>query len=167
MNLNQIKIKIFRFFINITAIIYLVFDGVFVFVYNRISNLLVEFPSLEMIKEYWRIKISDMNKYIILVILLGHLILSELLGILSFMLLAKGLIIPFITLYIFKFFPFFLMKFVFNCAKDELLTIGWFNYCYIKIIQFIDYLKCTEIVVKVNHYRDNIKYIIEKYRVNK
>ena len=164
MNLNQIKIKIFRFFINLTAIIYIVFDETFVFVYNSVANFLEKFPSIEMIKEYWSCKISEMNKYIVLVILLGHLIVSELLGILSFMFLAKGLIIPFIAFYIFKFFPFFLMKFIFNSAKDELLTIGWFNYCYIKIIQFIDYLKESEIVIKVKDYRDVIIQNVQKIK---
>ena len=164
MSLNKIKFKIFRLFINITAIIYLIFDETFVFVYNRVAYLLSKFPSLEMIKEYWRIKISEMNKYVVLVFLLSHLLVSELLSVLSFMLLAKGLIIPFVTLYIFKFFPFFLMKFVFNCAKDELLTIGWFNYCYTKTIQFIDYLKGTEIVVKLKEYRDNIKNTVSKIK---
>ena len=164
MNLNQIKIKIFRFFINITAIIYLVFDETFVFIYNNIAKSLAKFPSLEMIKEYWRIKISEMNKYVVLVFLLSHLVVSELLGILSFMLLAKGLIIPFVTLYIVKFFPFFLMKFVFNCAKEELLTIGWFNYCYIKTVQFTDYLKETEIVVKVKEYKDSVLKNVSKIK---
>lgn len=164
MNFNMIKIKLFRFFINITAIIYLVFDETFVFVYNKIANFLAKFPSIEMIKEYWRIKISEMNKYIVLVILLGHLAVSELLGILSFMLLAKGLFIPFVAFYIFKFFPFFLMNFIFTCAKDELLTIAWFNYCYIKIIQFTDYLKETEIIIKVKEYKDSILKTVSKIK---
>lgn len=164
MSFNIIKIKLFRFFINITAIIYLIFDETFIFVYNGVANFLAKFSSLDVIKEYWRIKISEMNKYIVLTILLGHLVVSELLGILSFMLLAKGLLIPFIAFYIFKFFPFFLMNFIFNCAKDELLTIGWFNYCYVKVIQFTDYLKETEIVIKVKEYKDSILKTVSKIK---
>ena len=164
MNLNNIKKKLFRLFINITAIIYLIFDETFVFVYSKISNFLSKFPSIEMIKEYWRIKISKMNKYLVLGFLLGHLVVSELLGILSFMLLAKGLIIPFIVIYVIKFLPFFMMIFIFNSAKEELLTISWFNYCYTKVVQFTDYLKETEIVIKVKQYRDNIKNIVNKIK---
>lgn len=157
MNFNTIKIKIFRLFINITAIIYLIFDETFVFVYNRLANLLSKFPSIEMIKEYWRIKISKMNKYLVLGFLLSHLLASELLGIVSFMLLAKGMFISFIIVYIIKFLPFFLMSFVFNCAKEELLTIRWFNYCYTKVVQFTDYLKGTEIVIRAKKFQDTLK----------
>lgn len=164
MNLNIIKIKLFRFFINITAIIYLIFDETFVFVYNSIARFLSKFPSIEMIREYWRIKISEMNKYLVLGFLLSHLLASELLGIFSFMLLAKGLFIPFVVLYIFKFVPFFLMSFVFNCAKEELLTIEWFNYCYTKVVQFTDYLKGTEIVIKIKEYKDDILKSILKIK---
>ena len=164
MNFNTIKIKIFRLFINITAIIYLIFDETFVFVYNRLANLLSKFPSIEMIKEYWRIKISKMNKYLVLGFLLSHLLASELLGIVSFMLFAKGMIASFAVLYIVKFVPFFLMSFVFNCAKEELLTIRWFFYCYTKVGQFTDYLKGTEIVIKVKEYKDDILKNISKIK---
>ena len=164
MNLNIIKRKLFRLFINITAIIYLIFDETFVFVYNRLSNLLSKFPSLEGIKNYWRIKISEMNKYLVLGFLLSHLLASELLGIVSFMLFAKGMIASFAVLYIVKFVPFFLMSFVFNCAREELLTIGWFNYCYIKVVRFTDYLKGTEIVIKVKEYKDDILKNISKIK---
>ena len=164
MSFNNIKKKLFRLFINITAIIYLIFDEMFVFVYNKISNFLAKFPSMEVIKTYWRIKISEMNKYLVLGFLLSHLLASELLGILSFMLLAKGMIASFVVLYIVKFLPFFLMSFVFNCARKELLTIRWFNYCYTKVVQFTDYLKETEIVIRVKLYRDNIKNIVNKIK---
>ena len=164
MSFNNIKRKVLKLFINITAIIYLIFDETFVFVYSKISNFLSKFPSLEGIKNYWRIKISEMNKYLVLGFLLSHLLASELLGILSFMLLAKGMIASFVVLYIVKFLPFFLMSFVFNCAREELLTIRWFNYCYTKVVQFTDYLKETEIVIKVKQYRDNIKNIVNKIK---
>ena len=164
MSFNNIKRKVLKLFINITAIIYLIFDETFVFVYSKISNFLAKFPSMEVIKDYWRIKISEMNKYLVLGFLLSHLLASELLGILSFMLLAKGMIASFVVLYIVKFLPFFLMSFVFNCAREELLTIRWFNYCYTKVVQFTDYLKETEIVIKVKQYRDNIKNIVNKIK---
>ena len=164
MSFNNIKRKVLKLFINITAIIYLIFDEMFVFVYNKISNFLAKFPSMEVIKTYWRIKISEMNKYLVLGFLLSHLLASELLGILSFMLLAKGMIASFVLLYIVKFLPFFLMSFVFDCVKEELLTIRWFNYCYTKVVQFTDYLKETEIVIKVKQYRDNIKNIVNKLK---
>ena len=165
MSFNNIKKKLFRLFINITAIIYLIFDETFVFVYNRLANLLSKFPSIEMIKEYWRIKISKMNKYLVLGFLLSHLLASELLGIVSFMLFAKGMIASFAVLYIVKFVPFFLMSFVFNCAKEELLTIRWFFYCYTKVGQFTDYLKGTEIVIKVKeYYKDDILKNISKIK---
>ena len=164
MNLNIIKRKLFRLFINITAIIYLIFDETFVFVYNSIAKFLSKFPSIDRIRDYWKIKISEMNKYLVLGFLLGHLVVSELLGILSFMLLAKGLIIPFIVIYVIKFLPFFMMSFIFNSAKEELLTISWFNYCYTKVVQFTDYLKGTEIVIRVKLYRDNIKNIVNKIK---
>lgn len=161
MSLN-IKIKLFRLFINITAIIYLIFDETFVFAYNSIAKFLSKFPSIDKIRDYCKIKISEMNKYFVLGHLLLYLLVSELLGILSFMLLAKGLIIPFIVVYVIKFLPFFLVSFVFNCAKEELLTIRWFNYCYTKVVQFTDYLKGTEIVIRAKKFKDEIKNVIRK-----
>ena len=158
------KIKIFRFFINIIAILYLVFDEAFVYVSNKLEKILDIVPSIENIREYWVDRISNMNKYVILVLLLGFLVVSELLGIFSFTMLSKGLMIPFISLYIFKFIPFFVMNFIFKYSKDELLTIKWFSFCYFKIINFTDYLKNTEIVQKAKELKDFLKTKITVWR---
>ena len=72
--------------------------------------------------------------------------------------------ISFLIVYIIKFLPFFLMSFVFNCAKEELLTIRWFFYCYTKVGQFTDYLKGTEIVITVKEYKDDILKNISKIK---
>lgn len=160
--MNRYIKKLYRIFINIIAILYLVFDGVFVYLNDRLSQICSYIPSIENIREYWRDRIANMNKYIVLAILLGFLGASEVLGIVSFAMLSQGLIIPFVFLYIFKFLPFFVMNFIFKYSKDELLTIKWFNYCYFKIIDFTNYLKSTEIVQKTVELKDSIKLKIQK-----
>ncbi len=155
--MNRFIRNLYRFFINIVAVLYLVFDEVFIYVSDKLEKILDLIPSIENIRNYLVDRICNMNKYIVLFILLSFLVSSELLGILSFTMLSKGLMIPFIALYIFKFLPFFVMNFIFKYAKDELLTIGWFSFCYFKFVNFVNYLKQTEIVQKTKELKDYLK----------
>ena len=146
--LNKVLHKLYRAFLNIVAVIYLVFDEAFIYVNDKLTKALDLVPKIEDIRAYWTDRLSNMNKYVVLFLLLLHLVVSELLGFLSFMFLTKGFVIVFVVLYVFKFLPFFIMSFIFKYSKDELLTISWFNYCYTKFCQITDYLKRTEIVIK-------------------
>lgn len=161
--MNNLKFKVFRVFINIIAILYLVFDEVFIYLNEKLTKILDSIPSIDNIREYWSYTFKNMNKYMVLSLLLIFLGISELLGFLSFMILAKGLFITFILLYIFKFLPFFIMSFIFKHAKEQLLSISWFNYCYIKFCDISNYLKTTEIVIKIKEIskkiRDGLKLI--------
>lgn len=155
--MSNLKFKVFRVFINVVAILYLVFDEVFIYLSNKISAMLSLMPKFADIKEYWKQVFVNMNKYIVLLLLLSNLVFSEILGLLSFMLLSKGMVISFIIMYIFKFFPFFIMNFIFNSSKDQLLSIKWFNYCYYKFCDISDYLKQTEIAKKIKEVTNLIK----------
>lgn len=146
--LNKALHKLYRVFLNIVAVIYLVFDEAFIYINEKLTKAFDLVPKIEDIRAYWADRLSNMNKYVVLGFLLGHLLASELLGFLSFMLLTKGYIFGFVFMYIFKFLPFFIMSFIFKYTKDELLTISWFKFCYTKFCLFTDYLKRTEIVIK-------------------
>lgn len=146
--LNKVLHKLYRVFLNIVAVIYLVFDEAFIYINAKLTKVLDLVPKIEDIRAYWTDRLSNMNKYVVLAILLIHLVVSELLGFLSFMFLTKGLVTVFVFFYALKLLPFFIMSFIFKHTKDELLTIVWFNYCYTKFCQFTDYLKRTEIVIK-------------------
>lgn len=163
--MHNLKFKLFRIFINIIAILYLVFDEVFIYLNDKLTKALDYIPSIDNIREYWSDRFKNMNKYVVLLLLLSHLVVSELLGFLSFMLLAKGLFIPFLALYIFKFLPFFIMSFIFRHSKEQLLTISWFNYCYTKFCDISDYLKRTEIVIKSKEVIQKLKDFKNKIKI--
>lgn len=146
--LNKVLRKLYLVFLNIVAVIYLVFDEAFIYINEKLTKALDLVPKIEDIRAYWADRLSNMNKYVVLALLLGHLLASELLGFLSFMFLTKGFVTVFVVLYVFKFLPFFIMSFIFKYTKDVLLTISWFNYCYTKFCLITDYLKRTEIVIK-------------------
>ncbi len=159
------KYKFLRIMLNITAVIFVIFESVFSFLSEKFIYIIQKLPAdtVRIIDIFW----LSMNKYFVLFFFVVFLVISECLGILSFMLLAKGLIIPFMFVYIFKFLPFFIMKYIFHLTKDELLTIKWFNFCYIKTNNFIDYLMNTEIVLStkqlIERLKDTVKDIKWKF----
>lgn len=161
--MSKFKFKLFRIILNIIAIIYFIFDEIFLYLSNKLTLVLSKIPKISEIK----IKIDEfllyLDKYVIFGLFICFLGISELLGIFSFIILAKGFIIPFIILYIVKFIPFFVMNYIFKVTKHKLLDIIWFKYCYLKVCQFTDYLKSTEIFIKVSELKVKIKNIISKF----
>lgn len=145
--------KIFKFFLNIVAIIYVVFDEVFITLSSKINFLIEKYKLFESLNT----KLRSMHRYNILIILLLVLGVSELIGLLSFVFLAQGNIFLFITLYIIKFFPFFVVSYIFKQTKDILLEIDFFKYCYEKICLFTDYLKHMTIIIKIKQLKEELK----------
>ena len=143
-----------RVIINVIAVGYIVFDEIFVFISDKISNILNKYKIFLKLNVY----IRALNKYILLLILVSLFGLSELIGIYSFMFLAAGNLHLFIVLYIVKFLPFFVVSYIFKCAKDILLEIKYFNNCYFKIVSLTDYLKNTAVILKAKEIKETIKY---------
>ncbi len=148
-------IKLFaKILINALAVVYVLFDEAFVLISNTISKIISKYKIFLKLNVY----IRALNKYILLLILIFLFGISELIGIYSFMFLASGNLYAFIVLYIVKFAPFFVVSYIFNVAKDILLEIKYFNYCYLKIVAVTDYLKNTTVILKAKDIKDNIKY---------
>lgn len=165
---DMVAFKVFSFLLkqyskillNIIAIIYVIFDEVFVYLTNKLNDLIIKYNLFENLNQ----KLRSLHRYNILILLILVLGVSELIGILSFVFLAKGSLVIFITLYIIKFFPFFVVSYIFKHTKDILLEIDFFKYCYEKICLFTDYLKTMEIIIKIKEIKNNFK---EKLSIKK
>ena len=160
--MKNIITKLSNFVVSIIAIIYVVFDEIFVYCSNKFIILLQYFPNFDKIIIYVNSKLGLTNKYILLCYFMVLLIVSELLGIAAFMELANSNIPVFIALYIIKFIPFFIMNYIFKETKDRLLTIVWFNYCYLKIVICTTYLKNVETILRIKALFVNMKQKIFK-----
>lgn len=159
----------YKILLNIIAIIYIIFDEVFIYFSTKLNNLIVKYNLFQNLNQ----KLRSLHRYNILILLILVLGVSELIGILSFVFLAKGSLVIFITLYIIKFFPFFVVSYIFKHTKDILLEIDFFKYCYEKICVFTDYLKTMEIIIKIKEFRnkktafkEKIKFLIKRNKNN-
>lgn len=154
--------KLSTFAVNIVAIIYVIFDEIFVYCSNTFTLFLQHIPKLDRLFDIINSILSVTNKYVLLCYFMVLLAISELMGIAAFMELANNNIPVFIALYTIKFIPFFIMNYIFKETKDRLLTIVWFNYCYLKIVMCTTYLKNVEVIIKVKAMFVNIKIKIFK-----
>lgn len=154
------KNKLTKFILNIIALIYVIFDEIFVYLSNKLNNLIDKYE----VFKYLNQKLKTTNKYLILCLLLVVLAISEVIGIISFILLSKGLVYLFVMFYIIKFLPFFIVSYIFKQTKENLLTINWFNYSYNKVVYITDYLKSMEIVIQIKELKNKIK---EKIQIKK
>lgn len=130
----------------------LYFDETFVFLSNKLNNFISKYKLFEVLNT----KLKSLHKYNILIILIIILGISELIGLLSFIFLAKGSFSIFIILYILKFFPFFVVSYIFKQTKDILMDIDFFKYCYDKIIFITDYLKNLEFIINLKNIKNKL-----------
>jgi hypothetical protein len=150
-------IFLYRILINVLATIYVLFDEVFSYVYDKLSLVISKIPNIEEITNYNIALLRSQHRYLILLFLITLIILSEYIGLISLMMFGTGHILYGVTLYIVKFAPFFLMSFVFRNAKDIILEIKWFNYCYLKFVSVIDYFKQTFIYIELIKIKELLK----------
>lgn len=155
------KNKLFRLFINLTSLFYLIFDEVFSWFYDKLSLIISKIPNIAEITGYNIKLLRSQNRYVILAFLINLIVLSEYIGFISLMMFGTGHILYGITLYIIKFVPFFLMSFIFRNSKDILLEISWFAWCYYKFESMRDYLKCTAVYIKIIEFKQSIKNLIK------
>lgn len=149
MNFIYIKNQIFKILFNIFAIIYFIFDEIFVFISDKLNIL---FSQFELFNDFSYI-LKNSNKNIILVLFLFLLVVSELIGILSFTFLVNGEFYFFLVFYIIKIFPFFLVSFIFKQTKEIILQIKLFNFLFSNVMKSVDLLKNTEIITYVKKYK--------------
>lgn len=147
------KSKVFKYLLNILALIYLITEEIYQVIYNNLIKKLEYLETLNKVK----IKLKNMNSYKVLFIMLSALALAEGIGLYSFYLLGIGQFYLFLILYIIKFFPFFIVSFIFSETKDELLKIQWFNFIYSLIMKLINYLKETELFIYIKKLKNNFK----------
>ena len=147
------KNKVFKYLLNILALIYLITEEVYQFIYNKLIHKLEILEVFEKLK----IKLKTMNSYKVLFLMLSVLALAEAIGLYSFYLLGIGQFSLFLIFYIVKFLPFFVVSFIFSETKDELLKIRWFNFVYSLIMKGINYLKETDLFLYIKKLKNNFK----------
>ena len=159
------KNKVFKYLLNILALIYLITEEVYQFIYNKLIHKLEILEVFEKLK----IKLKTMNSYKVLFLMLSVLALAEAIGLYSFYLLGIGQFSLFLIFYIVKFLPFFVVSFIFSETKDELLKIRWFNFVYSLIMKGINYLKETDLFLYIKKLKNNFKeeILILKDRIKK
>lgn len=156
--MNRIKNNMLvKIMLNILALIYVIFEDVFV----GLSNLLNRFIERYKIFNKINLKLKELNQYVLLFLIVSILGLSEVIGLISFVQLSEGNLYLFLVLYIIKFIPFFIVSYIFKQTKEILLAIGWFNYCYLKVCFLTDYLKNMEIVLKIKKLKDEYKVFVK------
>lgn len=155
------KNKLFRLFINITSLLYLIFDEVFSWFYDKLSLIISKIPNITEITDYNVKLLRNQNKFVILAFLINLIVLSEYIGFISLMMFGTGHILYGVTLYIIKFVPFFLMSFIFRNSKDILLEISWFAWCYYKFELAREYFKNTIVYIKIMEFKQSIKNLIK------
>lgn len=155
--------RLYRLFINITALVYFIFDEVFLFLSSKLNALIRTIPRLEDILVPVNSWLKNQHKYVLLSLFVVLLAISELIGVFAFWNLSVGSISLFIVLYLVKFLPFFVCSYIFKETKETLLQISWFDFCYNKFSIFVEYLKSTEIAIKLKELKIEIKLFLKRF----
>ena len=163
--MSGLKFKLLRFLVNIIAVIYLVFDEIFVYLSTKLNELIFKIKSFEVLVLKFNDLLYRTNRYFILIYFLILLVVSELIGIYAFVALSHANIAVFIFLYIIKFIPFFVLNYIFKQTKEKLLSISWFNYMYFKVTSIAEYLKNTEIAIRCKQIIANLKEKIKNFKI--
>ena len=99
------------------------------------------------VKENVVVVIESLNKYIILLIFLGILIVAEGLGLVSGALLIQGLVLLSIIVYVIKIAVAGVTFWLFGIAKEKLLSITAFAYGYEKVIAAKEWIESRKIYI--------------------
>lgn len=161
--IKKYTIFLYRIIINVLASLYVLFDEVFSYFYEKLSLIISKIPNITEITDYNIKLLRAQHRYLILLYLIILIILSEYVGLISLMMFGTGHILYGVTLYVIKFAPFFLMSFVFRNTKDIILEIKWFNYCYLKFVSVVDYFKQTFIYIELIKIKETVKNRIKLF----
>jgi len=105
--------------------------------------------------------IESTNKYIALFLFLLPFIVAETLGIISGLLIAKGLIIIALIIYFIKIVVAALSFWIFAHTKSKLLSINWFKKAHDYTINFLNWIKSLDLYLKAKDKIDHIKAEIQ------
>lgn len=103
----------------------------------------------KVVKESTLVVIESLNKYVILLIFLGILILAEGLGIVSGALFFKGLIMLSAIVYIVKIAIAGITFWLFSIAREKLLSIKAFKFGYKKVILIKEWIESRKIYIDI------------------
>ena len=123
----------------------IIWEGIAKPIYNKIESL--------HITQKIEAKITNSNRYIILVVFLVLLLGVEVAGLLAGVFFVQGYVLFGLLLYIAKIPIAAFVFWLFKVSKKKLLSFNWFNWAYKKLMAGLDWLKATAI------YKDTIEYI--------
>jgi len=109
-------------------------------------------------------RLQSVNRYVILVMFVILFAIVELAGIYAGILAIRGDILYAIVLYLSKI-PIAAFTFwLFGATKEKLLSFGWFNWTYEKIISLFERIKQTEIYRRIKEILSIIKRELQRLK---
>jgi len=129
-----------QFLLVITFIIFeeLIWESIAIPIYNYLH-------SLKLLKKLEYLIVEKVNRYILLSIFVAIFLIVEIAGIIAGVLIVGGYPLIGVAIYITKIpiagFTFWL----FNVGRDKLMTFKWFAISYKKILEFVEWIKMTQV----------------------
>jgi len=133
-------IFLIQFLLVVTFIIFeeLIWESIAIPIYNYLH-------SLKILKKLEYLIKNKINRYILLSIFVAIFLIVEIAGIIAGVLIVGGYPLIGVTIYITKIpiagFTFWL----FNVGRDKLMTFKWFAISYKKILEFVEWIKMTQV----------------------
>lgn len=156
--------RILTFPLYLLIFIYIIFEEL---IWERIAKPITKYIHSFKIFQSIEVLILKLHVYIILVLFLVLLAIAEVLGIMAFALIGKGLVASGVILYISKIPLVSLTFWLFKISKDNLLTIKWFNSIYTMIIKILDMINGSKYYVNTMEIVHNIKVFIKDFYKDK
>jgi hypothetical protein len=158
--LKNLYHKVINALLTVLVFIYLVLEEL---VWERIAEPIYGFIHGLKILQKVEILIHSLNRYTLLACFLGLFAAVELLGVIAIGLFAQGQVLIATVIYVGKI-PIAAFTFwVFQIAKDKLLTFAWFKFCYewllaqlLKIKTSSNYVKIKASIVSVKTWVKNL-----------
>ncbi len=154
--------KILFFLSSLLILIYLLLEEL---VWERFAQPL--FRYIKYLRPFEKLEelLAKSNKYVVLTLFTFSLIIGEGFGVLSPIIALKGYPILAIVFYGLKIVVAAFAFWVFNTQKKLLLSFTWLKFFYDKIVLFTEWIKSTEVYIKVKQLFIRLKlFLKEKIR---
>ena len=154
--------KILFFLSSLLILIYLLLEEL---VWERFAQPL--FRYIKYLRPFEKLEevLAKSNKYVVLTLFTFSLIIGEGFGVLSPIIALKGYPILAIVFYGLKIVVAAFAFWVFNTQKKLLLSFAWLKFFYDKIVLFTEWIKSTEVYIKVKQLFIRLKlFLKEKIR---
>jgi hypothetical protein len=150
--------KVINALLTVLVFIYLVLEEL---VWERIAEPIYEFIRELKILHKLEIFILKLNRYALLVCFLALFAAVEILGVVAIGLFAQGQVLIGTVIYVGKI-PIAAFTFwLFQIAKDKLLTFAWFKFCYEWLITQLHKIKTSAIYVNIKAKISSVKMWIK------